>query len=108
MILREFSRRRMTADLSHFVADAIDHRLTEIALHRPDVSRLEQFEAFHEIERRVLNQVVGVEAAARRSRQPAVRPALKLRQAPLEERLGRHPIAFARPDDQLHRWLIAK
>jgi hypothetical protein len=82
--------------------------LTEIALHGADVSRLEELKASHEIERRILDEVVGVEAAARGGRQTPVRPPLELRQAPLEKCFGRHPIACPSPDDQLHRWLVAE
>ena len=98
----------MTADLPHFVANAIDHRLAQIALHRADMSRLEELETLHEVERRILDQVVGVEAAARGGGQSAVRPALELRETALQKRLGGHPIAVPGADHQLHGGLIAE
>jgi hypothetical protein len=108
MILGQLRRRCVTSDLPHLVANPIDDRLPEISLHRADMSRLEEVEPFDQIEGGILHQIVGVEAATRDSWQAAVGPALKLRQAPLEERFGGHPVTFPCPDHQLHRRLIAQ
>jgi hypothetical protein len=98
----------MPSDLSHFVPNPVDHRLTQIALHRADVLRLKQIQPFQKIERGILNKVAGVQVTACRHRQLPVCPAPQLREASLEEGLGRHAISSLRPNDELERRLVAE
>ena len=98
----------MTPDLPHFVADAIDHRLSEVGLHGADVPRLEGIEPPQHVEHGFLNEVPGIEAAPCRGRQPAVRPAFQLRHAALQEGFDRLPVAGAGAHHQLDRRLVAE
>jgi len=107
-IVRNLDRRRLPPDAPHFVANAVDHRLPEIRLHRADVARLKAIEPAQHVQRRVLDDVVGVECAAGGGRQAAVSPAFQRRQAALQQRLRRGVVARLRANDQLNRRLVAE
>src|SRR5262245_16827060 len=98
----------MTPDLPHFIANAIQHRLSQIRLHGADVSRLEGVQTTKDVKHGFLNEVAGIEGIAGGGRQLAVRPAFQLRHASLQECLDGLTVSASRANDKLHRWLVAE
>src|ERR671911_457564 len=62
MIVGKLEGRRLPADAPHFVADAVDDRLTQIRLHRADVAWLERPEIPEDMERRFLYEIARIQA----------------------------------------------
>jgi hypothetical protein len=108
MVVGQLHRRRVTADLPDLVADAVNHRLAKVALHRAHMPRLEQIETLQEIEGGVLHEVVRVQMSAGGRRELTVGPASERRQAALEERLRGQAVAGPGPYDKLQRRLVAQ
>ena len=108
VIRRQFHRRRVPGHAAHFVADPVDDRLAKVRLHRADMARLEHVEPPQGVQRSFLHQIPRVERASSSCRQPPVGPARQRGQAPLQEGLDRHPIAFPRPHDQFEGRFVAE
>ena len=59
------------------VSDAIEHRLTQVRLQRPDTARLEVFDPLKRLNQGVLDKIIRVGEIARPLRQPAAGPSLE-------------------------------
>ena len=84
-LLVERRRRPAPRDAADLVADAVEERLTEVALEGAFVARLELVEPLQDLHERVLDEVVGVERAAGPGGEAAVRPPLQPREVADEE-----------------------
>src|SRR5437762_760893 len=85
----QFRRRRTTSESSRFVANAIEHRLTQIRLERAFVTGIELIQPAERIDDRVLNEILGIERAPRGRRQSSASPAAQRRQAAREQAVER-------------------
>jgi hypothetical protein len=65
-----------------------------------DMTRLERVQSPQHVQDGLLDQIAGIELAARRGRQLSVCPPPQMWKAPLQERLDRLPIAVLRADHQ--------
>ena len=106
-IIGKLDRDRAARKAAHLVANPVDDRLSKVGLHRADMPRLERVEPRDRIHRGVLNEIARIEMAARRGRQPPMRPAFQGRKAALKDRFDRRLIAGARTYDELNRGFVA-
>ena len=107
MIFGQFEWRGLAPDAPDFIPNPVDHGLTQVRLHGTDVAGLEDVETPQHMHGGFLDEVFSVQVSACGDRQPAVRPALQRREAPLKQGLHRFAIAALRPDHELDGGLVA-
>ena len=84
------------------VADAIDHRLSQIRLKRTLAPRLERVEVLQCLDHRVLDEVRGVDTVPRPARQTPRRRAAKGRDVRAEQTVERLLVSSARAEQQIN------
>ena len=98
----------MASDAPHFIANAIEHRLAQVGLHRADMAGLERVEPSQDVQHGLLNQIPGIEVVSRRRRQLAMRPPFQVWNAALQKRLHRLTVARLGANHQFDRRLVAE